>query len=99
MPYSASPPGLMSRLRMMTLCPARAIFCAAKRPAGPAPTTNTVFKWTPLPFPFVAPFVDNGALMMPKSPLLPLLDMTGIVDPVAPDVRDSHHIGFILCRE
>src|SRR6185437_15718819 len=34
----------MSRLRMMTWCPACAIFCAANIPAGPAPTTNTVFK-------------------------------------------------------
>src|SRR6185437_13201397 len=43
MPYSASPPGLRSRLKMTVWCPAWAIFCAAKRPAGPAPTTNTVF--------------------------------------------------------
>src|SRR5437879_2658745 len=42
MPYSARPPGLMSRLKMMTSCPPCAIFCAANIPAGPAPTTNTV---------------------------------------------------------
>src|SRR5215467_7951777 len=43
MPYSASPPGLTSRLKTITSCPACAIFCAANSPAGPAPTTNTVF--------------------------------------------------------
>src|SRR5579864_856121 len=33
----------MSRLRMITWWPACAIFCAANIPAGPAPTTKTVF--------------------------------------------------------
>src|ERR1700722_9036237 len=33
----------MSRLKRKTSCPANAIFCAAHRPAGPAPTTNTLF--------------------------------------------------------
>src|SRR6266700_6758633 len=42
MPYSAKPPGLTSRLKMITSCPANASFCAANRPAGPAPTTKTV---------------------------------------------------------
>src|SRR5690348_10076428 len=42
MPYSASPPGLMSRLKITTSCPACAIFCAANNPAGPAPITKTV---------------------------------------------------------
>src|SRR5215472_10213120 len=46
MPYSAKPPGLMSRLKMLTSCPACAIFCAANIPAGPAPITNTVFTWS-----------------------------------------------------
>src|SRR5215470_17117352 len=100
MPYSARPPGLMSLLRMMTLCPACAIFCAAKSPAGPAPTTKTVFKWTPLPLWFVvAPFADNDAFAMPKFPLLPLVDMTGILDQLKCAVRDSRHNDFILCRE
>src|SRR5262245_51148347 len=45
MPYSARPPGLMSRLSTITSCPPWAIFCAANSPAGPAPTTNTVFKF------------------------------------------------------
>src|ERR1700731_665705 len=44
MPYSARPPGLMSRFRMMTSWPPWAIFWAANIPAGPAPTTKTVFK-------------------------------------------------------
>src|SRR5262245_49710955 len=82
----------MSLLRMMTLCPACAIFCAAKRPAGPAPTTNTVFKRTPPPLRFVvASFAESDALKMPKFPLLPLVDMTGIVDRVHCAVRDSRH--------
>src|SRR5215813_2004908 len=90
----------MSRLRMMTLCPAIAIFCAAKSPAGPAPTTKTVFKWTPLPLWFVvAPFADHDALTMSKFPLLPLVDMTGIVDKLKCAVRDSRHNDFILCRK
>src|SRR6476619_6210146 len=47
MPYSARPPGLMSRFRMITSCPPWAIFCAANIPAGPAPTTKTVFTSSP----------------------------------------------------
>src|SRR5712691_10017117 len=40
-PYSASPPGLMSRLRRRTRHPAAASARVAKSPAGPAPTTAT----------------------------------------------------------
>src|SRR5436190_1766099 len=41
MPYSARPPGLMSRLRRRTRQPAAASARTANRPAGPAPTTAT----------------------------------------------------------
>src|SRR5919199_1019038 len=37
MPYSASPPGLISRLNSTTCAPASANFLAAYSPAGPAP--------------------------------------------------------------
>src|SRR6516165_2223275 len=37
MPYSANPPGLISRLNSTTYAPASANFLAAYSPAGPAP--------------------------------------------------------------
>src|SRR5580658_9612333 len=48
MPYSARPPGLISRLKRKTSYPARAICRAANIPAGPAPTTKTPFIRYPL---------------------------------------------------
>src|ERR1041385_7389023 len=78
MPYSARPPGLMSRFRMMTSWPPCAIFCAANIPAGPAPTTKTVFKrvlprYTGTRFEQALP---SPAEMSFKCEQLPLLSLT-----------------------
>src|ERR1051326_7231263 len=90
MPYSARPPGLMSRFRMITSWPPCAIFCAANIPAGPAPTTKTVFKrvlprYTGTRFEQASP---SPAEMSFKCEQLPLLSLT-IRDHARPKF---HHI-------
>src|SRR5262249_9193716 len=63
-PYSASPPNLISRLRMITSWPASAILLATAIPAGPAPTTITtcVSSFDP------TTFMDNSSFRCEDRP-------------------------------